>query len=136
MPSALGVRQEVRHATAGGANPQNCFRLATGIPGPELRFRILFLPPLHFGIGFPAVGGDTNALLEPAFQRNMLFRRVQNCALDAISRPTASKIVQFDETFRCGKPVKPTASTGFMERAMGIEPTSEAWEAAIKLRPE
>jgi len=26
------------------------------------------------------------------------------------------------------KPVKPTASTGFMERAMGIEPMSEAWE--------
>ena len=30
-----------------------------------------------------------------------------------------------------GKPVKPTASTGFMERAMGIEPTSEAWGAFI-----
>jgi hypothetical protein len=29
------------------------------------------------------------------------------------------------------KPVRPTASTGFMERAMGIEPTSEAWEASI-----
>jgi len=27
------------------------------------------------------------------------------------------------------EPTKPTASTGFMERAMGIEPTSEAWEA-------
>jgi len=31
--------------------------------------------------------------------------------------------------FEVWKPVKPTASTGFMERAMGIEPTSEAWEA-------
>jgi hypothetical protein len=30
-----------------------------------------------------------------------------------------------------GVKVKPTASTGFMERAMGIEPTSEAWEASI-----
>src|SRR5712691_11148501 len=29
------------------------------------------------------------------------------------------------------KPVRPTASTGIMERAMGIEPTSEAWEASI-----
>src|SRR5260370_41138144 len=29
------------------------------------------------------------------------------------------------------KPVRPTASTGFLERAMGIEPTSEAWEASI-----
>jgi hypothetical protein len=33
--------------------------------------------------------------------------------------------------FGCRKPVKPTASTGFMERAMGIEPTSEAWEPSI-----
>jgi hypothetical protein len=33
-----------------------------------------------------------------------------------------------------GKPVRPTASTGFMERAMGIEPTSEAWEARDKLQ--
>src|SRR5262249_25055197 len=31
--------------------------------------------------------------------------------------------------FGGGKPVKPTASTGVMERAMGIEPTSEVWEA-------
>ena len=31
-----------------------------------------------------------------------------------------------------GKPVKPTASTGFMERAMGIEPTSEAREACCR----
>jgi hypothetical protein len=27
--------------------------------------------------------------------------------------------------------VKATESSGFMERAMGIEPTSEAWEASI-----
>jgi hypothetical protein len=53
------------------------FRLATGIPGPELRFRILFLPPLHCGIGFPVVGGDINAPLELVSQRNMLFRRVK-----------------------------------------------------------
>src|SRR4029077_12003023 len=30
------------------------------------------------------------------------------------------------------KPVNSTASTGFMDRAMGIEPTSEAWEACCK----
>jgi hypothetical protein len=30
-----------------------------------------------------------------------------------------------------GKPVGPTALTKVMERAMGIEPTSEAWEASI-----
>ena len=63
---------------------------------------------------------------------NMLFRRVQNSALDAISRPTASKIGQFDKTFKGGKPVKPTASTGFMERAMGIEPTSEDWGNSVQ----
>jgi hypothetical protein len=39
-------------------------------------------------------------------------------------RPTASKIGRFKGQFRGGKPVKPTASTGFMERAMGIEPKS------------
>jgi len=48
------------------------------------------------------------------------------------SRPTASKIVRFRGQVRGGKPVKPTASTGLMERAMGIEPTSEAWEARNK----
>jgi hypothetical protein len=31
-----------------------------------------------------------------------------------------------------GEPVNSTASTGFMERAMGIEPTFEAWEATPK----
>src|SRR5713101_8668293 len=46
-------------------------------------------------------------------------------------RPTASKAKRFTGQFRAGKPVKPTASTGVMERAMGIEPTSEAWEASI-----
>jgi len=30
--------------------------------------------------------------------------------------------------FLRGKPVKPTASIGFMERAMGIETNSETWE--------
>jgi hypothetical protein len=39
---------------------------------------------------------------------------------------------EFKRTFEGGKPVKQTASTGFMERAMGIEPTSEAWEALNK----
>ena len=33
-----------------------------------------------------------------------------------------SKTMDFIGCFRGGKPVKPTASTGFMERAMGIEP--------------
>jgi hypothetical protein len=32
------------------------------------------------------------------------------------------------------EPVKPTASTGIMERAMGIETTFEAWEANLKAR--
>ena len=36
----------------------------------------------------------------------------------------ASKIEGFIGCFGGGKPVKPTASTGFVERAMGIEPTS------------
>jgi hypothetical protein len=47
------------------------------------------------------------------------------------ARPTASKIEHLMGQFQGRKPVKPTASSGFMERAMGIEPTSEAWEAPI-----
>ena len=47
-------------------------------------------------------------------------------------RPTASKTRVFIGIFGGGKPVNSTASTGFMERAMGIEPTSEAWEASNK----
>jgi len=43
-----------------------------------------------------------------------------------------SKKLDFSGEFQGVKPVKPTASTGFMERAMGIEPTSEAWEARNK----
>jgi hypothetical protein len=51
--------------------------------------------------------------------------------LGCFSRPTASKNEEFKGTFEGGKPVKPTASTVVLERAMGIEPTSEAWEASI-----
>ena len=54
--------------------------------------------------------------------------RVQNPIQRVISRPTASKIRGFRKKFWGEKPVKPTASTGFMERAMGIEPASEVWE--------
>jgi hypothetical protein len=39
---------------------------------------------------------------------------------------------RFEVVFESGKPVRPTASTGFTERAMGIEPTPEAWEALNK----
>jgi len=41
---------------------------------------------------------------------------------EGLSRPTASKIEHFTGQMRGGRPVKTTASTGFMERAMGIEP--------------
>src|SRR5882762_2110312 len=43
------------------------------------------------------------------------------------SRPTASKTYGFNGDFGVGKPASSTASTGSMERAMGIEPTSEMW---------
>src|ERR1700746_1059995 len=56
--------------------------------------------------------------------------RVQNPFVGDISRPTASKMMGFRGDFRRGEPVKPTASTGFLERAMGIEPTSEDWALA------
>ena len=48
------------------------------------------------------------------------------------SRPFASKIEVLSGGLEEGKPVKPTASAAVMERAMGIEPTSEAWEASNK----
>ena len=46
-------------------------------------------------------------------------------------RPSASKIAVFMGRNQGREPVRPTASTGFMERATGIEPVSEAWEASI-----
>src|SRR6266550_845354 len=41
------------------------------------------------------------------------------------SRPIAYRIEHFRGVFWGGKPAKPTASTSFMERVMGIELTSE-----------
>jgi hypothetical protein len=42
-----------------------------------------------------------------------------------------SKTHRFLVEFRELSRVRSTESSGFMERAMGIEPTSEAWEASI-----
>ena len=42
-----------------------------------------------------------------------------------------SKMRRFLIEFRELSRVRSTESSGFMERAMGIEPTSEAWEASI-----
>ncbi len=42
-----------------------------------------------------------------------------------------SKTRRFLIEFRQLSRVRSTESSGFMERAMGIEPTSEAWEASI-----
>jgi len=44
------------------------------------------------------------------------------------SRPIAYRIEHFRDVFWGGKPAKPTASTSFMERAMGIDPTCETWD--------
>jgi hypothetical protein len=38
---------------------------------------------------------------------------------------------QISSEFNQRDRVRSTESSGFMERAMGIEPTSEAWEASI-----
>src|SRR4029077_13464489 len=54
--------------------------------------------------------------------------RVQDAHCGRNPRPTESKTRLFIGNFGGRKPVNSTASTGFMERAMGIEPTSEAWE--------
>src|ERR1700730_17164931 len=45
--------------------------------------------------------------------------------------PVPSKRSRFWVEFRELSRVRSTESSGFMERAMGIEPTSEAWEASI-----
>lgn len=54
---------------------------------------------------------------------------------ELISRPTASNPRYLIGYFRGRKPVKPTASTGSMERAMGIQPTSETWENTMPEAP-
>jgi hypothetical protein len=55
---------------------------------------------------------------------------VQNSRRGGATRPTASKTLCFSGRSKAGKSVRPTASTGFLERAMGIEPTSEAWKVS------
>src|SRR5215831_15080875 len=53
---------------------------------------------------------------------------VQLTAVPSNYRPKTSRfLVEFRELSR----VRSTQSSAFMERAMGIEPTSEAWEASI-----
>src|SRR5271156_1223136 len=56
------------------------------------------------------------------------FPRVQFGRRNYFSRPFASKSGALRRELLGRTPVKPTAATGFMERAMGIELTSEAWE--------
>jgi hypothetical protein len=58
--------------------------------------------------------------------------RVQNPRKIPESRPTASKTRCSGDQFREWKAVRPTASTGFLERAMGIEPTPDAWARELK----
>ena len=57
--------------------------------------------------------------------------RVQNSGGDRNPRPTGSKTWRYTREFREGESVRLTALTGFLERAMGIEPTSAAWEAVL-----
>jgi hypothetical protein len=45
-----------------------------------------------------------------------------------------NKTLSFSGVFQCLPEVKAIESSAFMERAMGIEPTSEAWEANLKAR--
>jgi hypothetical protein len=66
-----------------------------------------------------------------SFQEGFLNSRpIEN--LSSKSRPSASNNWLRGTLFRTQGPVRPTASTGFMERAMGIEPTSEAWEVFLE----
>ena len=66
-------------------------------------------------------------------QTNCVPSVQQNKALEStvqLSR-VPSKTGQFYVQSRELGRVRSTESSGFMERAMGIEPTSEAWEASI-----
>jgi hypothetical protein len=54
--------------------------------------------------------------------------RVQLDSHGGNTRPTAYKTQVFIGNFGGGKPVNSTASTGFLKRAMGIEPTFEVWD--------
>jgi hypothetical protein len=66
---------------------------------------------------------------------------VQNPFVGDISRPTASKMMGFRGDFRSGKPVKPTASTGFLERAgnrthirrLGLSPEPGGFNRILRL---
>jgi hypothetical protein len=74
-----------------------------------------------------------SAWCDPIPGIELAFSRVQLKLYGSDPRPSASKTGQVMGQFREWKPVRPTASTGFMERAMGIEPMSEVWDGLVPL---
>ena len=62
----------------------------------------------------------------PSVQQNKAIESTVQLSTVQLPSKTSRFLVQFRELNR----VRATES-GFMERAMGIEPTSEAWEASI-----
>ena len=63
----------------------------------------------------------------PSVQQNKAIESTVQSSTVQLPSKTSRFLVQFRELSR----VRATESSGFMERAMGIEPTSEAWEASI-----
>ena len=63
----------------------------------------------------------------PSVQQNKAIESTVQLSTVQLPSKTSRFLVQFRELSR----VRSTESSGFMERAMGIEPTSEAWEASI-----
>jgi hypothetical protein len=76
--------------------------------------------PATYTMGFPV---GTRQSMPKARQRDRPIRRA------AVQLP--SKIAGFEWSFSDSAALRSTESSRLMERAMGIEPTSEAWEASI-----
>jgi len=84
------------------------------------------------GCGYPAeVNGQT---FGPCRAPESNWPRVDNRPIEIASVHLPSKTRSLFGDFQEPSRVRAVESSGFMERAMGIEPTSEAWEASIKVQ--
>ena len=116
-PSAMDADLRVRSCFPSGPGGREQRRFFTG---SELSAASILVSSSWFLRFFPLLVSSESPKVANENAASNSFR------IDLNSRPSASKIRGFEGQFRGGKPVKPTASTGFMERAMGIEtePTS------------
>src|SRR5262245_42866352 len=84
-------------------------------------------PLIFCGGGFPNRRQDS---LVTEWKSRQVVVKIDH-PIDSITVTLPSKTSCFLVEFRELSRARSTESSGFMERAMGIEPTSEAWEASI-----